>query len=166
LEAFERLGAVRGFAADCLFALSRRFVAVRRLAVVHRFAAVRRFNGARFFRDERDAVARFLRFAIGCLQSEIGTLSKKICSHRGTHSARFCVIRERREPTAKQESCSSGSSRKQRRNRRSTHEITGFSDHPLEGNTFCDGLRGRGKTGGYRRHIRFVIMPSMQTATP
>ena len=42
----------------------------------------------------------------------------------------------------------------------------GFSDHPLEGNTFCDSLRGRGKTGGYRCRIRFVIMPSMQTATP
>jgi hypothetical protein len=93
LEAFERLGAVRGFAADCLFAPSRRFVAVRCLAVVRRFAAVRRFGGIRFFRDERDAAARFLRFAIGCLQSEISTLSKKICSHRGTHSARFCIIR-------------------------------------------------------------------------
>ena len=83
LEAFERLGAVRRFAADCLFASVRRFVAVRCLAVVRRFAAVRRFNGARFFRDERDAAASFLRFAISCLLSETSTLSKKIFPQRG-----------------------------------------------------------------------------------
>ena len=83
LEAFERLGAVRRLAADCLFAPVRRFVAVRCLVVVRRFAAVRRFNGARFFRDERDAAASFLRFAISCLLSETSTLSKKIFPQRG-----------------------------------------------------------------------------------
>ena len=88
LEAFERLGAVRRFAADCLFAPVRRFVAVRCLAVVRRFAAVRRFNGARFFRDERDAAASFLRFAISCLLSETSTLSKKIFPQRGSYKVR------------------------------------------------------------------------------
>src|SRR5262245_34415616 len=83
LEALERLGAVRRLAADCTFALVRRFVAVRRLAVVCGFAAVRRFNGARFFRDKCDVAARFLRFAIGCFLSEINILSKKTCSQRG-----------------------------------------------------------------------------------
>src|SRR5262249_43187948 len=76
LEALERIGAVRRLAADCTFALVRRFVAVRRLAVVCGFAAARRFNGARFFRDKRDVAARFLRFAIGCFLSEISILSK------------------------------------------------------------------------------------------
>jgi hypothetical protein len=76
LEALERLGAVRRFSADFLFALVRRFVAVRRLGVVRRLAVVRRFNGARFFRDERDAAARFLRFAICCLPSAADMLSK------------------------------------------------------------------------------------------
>ena len=76
LEALERLGAVRRLAADCTFALVRRFVAVRRLAVFCGFAVVLRFNGARFFRDKRDVAARFLRFAIGCLLSEISILSK------------------------------------------------------------------------------------------
>src|SRR5215472_16538409 len=83
LEALERLGAVCRLAADCTFALVRRFVGVRRLAVVCGFAAVRRFNGARFFRDKRDVAARFLRFAIGCFLSEISILTKKICSQRG-----------------------------------------------------------------------------------
>ena len=44
----------------------------RRLVVVRRFAVVRRFGGIRFFRvfrAERDAVPRFLRFAISCLMS-------------------------------------------------------------------------------------------------
>jgi hypothetical protein len=97
LEAFERLGAVRRFAADCFFALVRRFVAVRRLAVVRRFAAARRFNGARFFRDERDAAARFLRFAIGCLLSESSTLSKKISSQSGSTCKGISALRVRIE---------------------------------------------------------------------
>jgi hypothetical protein len=97
LEALERLGAVRRFAADCLFAPVRRFVAGRRLAVMRCFAAVRRFNGARFFRDERGAAARFLRFAIGCLLSEISILSKKICSQRGNVRKRISTQRVRNE---------------------------------------------------------------------
>jgi hypothetical protein len=72
-------------------------VAVRRLAVVCRLAAVRRFNGARFFRDERGAAARFLRFAIGCLLSEISILSKKICSQRGNVRKRISTQRVRNE---------------------------------------------------------------------
>jgi hypothetical protein len=83
LVALERLGAVRRFPADCVFALEPRVVAVRRLAVVRCLAAVRRFNGAGFFRDERDAAVRFLRFATGCLLTENSTLSKKISSKRG-----------------------------------------------------------------------------------
>jgi hypothetical protein len=83
LEAFERLGAVRRFAADCFFALVRRLLAVRRLAVVRRFEVVRRFTADRFFRVERVVAARFLRFAICCLLGGAGTLSKKIFSQRG-----------------------------------------------------------------------------------
>src|SRR5262249_39274094 len=97
LEALERLGAVRRLAADCTFALVRRFVAVRRLAFVCGFAAVRRFNGARFFRDKRDVAARFLRFAIGCFLSEISILSKKICSQRGNVRKRISTQRVRIE---------------------------------------------------------------------
>jgi hypothetical protein len=100
LEAFERLGAVRRFAADCFFALVRRFVTVRRLAVVRRFAAVRRFTGVRFFRDERDAAERFLRFAINCLPSEASTLSKKISSHRGGKRISAQRVRIGRQPSA------------------------------------------------------------------
>jgi hypothetical protein len=41
----------------------------RRLAVDRRFRLVRRFTCALFFREEREVAARFLRFAICCLQS-------------------------------------------------------------------------------------------------
>jgi hypothetical protein len=64
LAALAGLVGSRRFAATRRLGLVRRLVAVVRFAVVRRLAVVRRFNGVRFFRDERDAAARFLRFAM------------------------------------------------------------------------------------------------------
>jgi hypothetical protein len=63
LAAPARLEACRRFAAGVL-ELVLRFPALRRFAVVRRLVVVWRLAAGRFFRDERDVVARFLRFAI------------------------------------------------------------------------------------------------------
>jgi hypothetical protein len=93
-----RLAALAGVADGSRFApvrrlaLVRRLVAVRRLVVVRRFAVVRRFGGIRFFRvfrAERDAVPRFLRFAISCLASCPGKHSNK----ENLHAKRGCEVR-------------------------------------------------------------------------
>jgi hypothetical protein len=62
------LALVRRFPVVRRFEVVRRFAAVRCLAVLRRFAVVRRFTVVRFFRKERDVAARFLRFAISCLE--------------------------------------------------------------------------------------------------
>jgi len=49
--------------------LVRRFEVDRRLVTVRRFAALARLTGRFFFRDERELVARFFRFAMYCLLS-------------------------------------------------------------------------------------------------
>jgi hypothetical protein len=95
-------------------------------------------------------------------------LYQRKCARTGeTHSARLCVIRI----TAGTDLRNTRDAHRVPRESNAaiaptTHETTGFSDHPLGKNTFCDSPRGHAKIGGYRRRIRFVITPSMQTATP
>ncbi len=67
----------------------RRLVALRRLVVDRRFEVSRRLAGVRFFRDEREVAARFLRFAICCLQdwAPVTTLPKTVFSQNGRFEA-------------------------------------------------------------------------------